>query len=144
MASRAAILRAARAGAPGAAQPTYPPQGGSPFIGQLPSYVTEPGSGYSRPFGPFLPRPAPVFTEGAFGPLAPILPVPVDQPPDGLPRAQPRRWQPYPGYNLPVGQPGNEGYKLASFATLKTLSETYSILRTCLERRKNEVRALGW
>ena len=104
----------------------------------------EPGSGYSRPWGPFLPRPGSTFTEGAFGPMSPILPVPVDQPPPGFPRAQPRRWQPYVGYNLPVGQPGNEGYKLASFQTLKTLSETYSILRTCLERRKNEIRALDW
>ena len=76
--------------------------------------------------------------------MSPILPVPVDNPPDGFPRAQPRRWQPYPGYNLPIGQPGSEGYKLASFQTLKTLSETYSILRTCLERRKNEIRALEW
>ena len=145
MASRAAILRAARAGSPGAGQPTPPPQGsGSPWIGQLPSYTMEPGSGYSYNYGPFLPRPTGTFTQGAFGPMSPILPVPVDTPPEGYPRAQPRRWQPYPGYNLPVGQPGTEGYKLASFQTLKTLSETYSILRTCLERRKNEVRALEW
>ncbi len=145
LASRAAILRSARAGSPGAAQPTAPPQGsGSPWIGQLPSYTMEPGSGYTRPWGPFLPRPGETFTEGAFGPMSPILPVPINQPPEGYPRAQPRRWQPYPGYNLPIGQPGSEGYKLASFATLKTLSETYSILRTCLEIRKNEIRALDW
>ena len=104
----------------------------------------EPGSGYSRPWGPFLPRPPETFTQGAFGPFSPILPVPVDQPPPGFDRAQPRRWQPPVGYNLPVGAPGNEGFKLASFQTLKTLSETYSILRTCLERRKNEIRALDW
>ena len=48
------------------------------------------------------------------------------------------------GYNLPVGSPGTEGYKLATFQTLKSLADTYSILRTCLERRKNEIRALDW
>ncbi len=144
MASRAAILRAAAPGAPGAAQPTYPPQGGSPWIGQLPSYSMDPGSGYSYSYGPFLPRPPGTFTEGAFGPMAPILPAPVDRPGPGLPRPQPRRWQPYVGYNLPVGQPGSEGYKLASFATLKSLSESYSILRTCLNIRKDEIRALEW
>ena len=143
MGSRAAILRAAAA-APGAAQPTYPPQGGSPWIGQLPSYGSEPGPGYRYGYGPFLPRPQETFTQGAFGPFSPILPVPVDQPPPGLPRAQPRRWQYEVGYNLPVGQPGSEGYKLASFQTLKTLADTYSILRTCLEIRKNEIRALDW
>ena len=144
MASRAAILRAAQA-APGAAQPTAPPQGsGSPWIGQLPSYSTTPGSGYSNPYGPFLPRPQQTFTEGAFGPFSPILPVPVDQPPPGDPRAQPRRWQYQVGWNLPVGQPGSEGYKLASYQTLRTLADTYSILRTCIERRKNEIRALEW
>ena len=71
-----------RAGAPGASQPTYPPQGGSPWIGQLPSYSMEPGSGYSYSYGPFLPRPGQTFTQGAFGPFSPILPVPVDMPPD--------------------------------------------------------------
>ena len=144
MASRAAILRAAAPGAPGAAQPTYPPQGGSPWIGQLPSYSVDPEAGFEYRYGPFLPRPGSVFTEGAFGPMSPILPVPVDRPGPGLPRPQPRRWQPYVGYNLPVGAPGTEGYKLASFATLKTLSESYSILRTCLNIRKDEIRALEW
>lgn len=145
MASRAAILRAARAGSPGAGQPTAPPQGsGSPWIGQLPSYTMEPGVGAHWGYGPFLPRPTETFTQGAFGPMAPILPVPVDTPGPGLPRAQPRRWQPYVGYNLPIGQPGTEGYKLASFSTLTTLSQTYSILRTCLERRKAEIRSLDW
>lgn len=145
MASRAAILRAARAGSPGAGQLTAPPQGsGSPWIGQLPSYSMEPGSGYSYSYGPFMPRPPQTFTQGAFGPFSPILPVPVDTPPDGAPRAQPRRFQYEVGYNLPTGVPGNEGYKLASFQTLKSLADTYSILRTCLERRKNEIRALDW
>lgn len=143
MASPAAILRAAQA-APGAAQQTYPPQGGSPWIGALPSYSTEPGSGYSSGYGPFLPRPAQTFTQGAFGPFSPILPVPVDQPPPGLPRAQPRRFSYRVGWNLPVGEPGTEGTKLSSFGTLQSLAETYSILRTCLEIRKNEIRALDW
>ena len=49
-----------------------------------------------------------------------------------------------PGYNLPVGEPGSDGYKLTSFATMKSLADAYSILRTCLEIRKNEIRALDW
>lgn len=110
----------------------------------MPSYSMEPGSGYSRPFGPFLPRPPETFTSGAFGPMSPILPVPIDQPPEGFDRAQPRRQQLYVGYNLPVGMPGSEGYRLTSYATLKTLSDTYSILRACLGIRKNEIRALDW
>lgn len=143
MASPRAILAAAKA-SPGAAQPTPPPQGSYPSYGMLPQYTMQPGNPYSPGYGPFMPRPPEDFTAGAFAPFSPILPVPVDQPPEGLPRAQPRRWQPYPGYNLPIGQPGTEGYKLASFQTLKALSEYYSVMRTCLEIRKNEIRSLEW
>jgi 8-oxo-dGTP pyrophosphatase MutT (NUDIX family) len=98
----------------------------------------------SNSYGPFLPRPARTFTEGAFGPFSPILPVPLDAPAveDGQP--DPRLWE-YPvGWNLPVGQPGTEGLKLVDFATLKTLSDTYSVARSCIDRRKYEVCGLDW
>src|SRR6516164_559001 len=98
MASPAAILRASKA-SPGAAQLSPPPQG---WIGQLNPAFSEPGYGYSRAYPPFLPRPPETFTSGAFGPFSPILPVPIDQPPPGADRPQPRRWQPYVGYNLPI------------------------------------------
>jgi len=142
-ASKAARLSKAR---PGAAQPTPAPQGAldGPWIGQLPQYSALPGNPYDPGYGPFLPRPSDEFTAGAFAPFSPILPVPVDQPPPGAERAQPRRWQYRVGYNLPVGQPGDDGYKLASFQTLKSLADLYSILRRCLQVRKSEIRALDW
>jgi hypothetical protein len=115
-----------------------------PSIGQLPQYSTDPGGGYAASYGPFLPRPSEEFTAGAFAPFSPILPVPLDSPPPGAERPQPRRWQYRVGYNLPIGQPGDDGYKLASFGTLKTLSELYSILRRCIQIRKSEIRALDW
>src|SRR5262249_51706214 len=105
----------------------------------MPQYSLMPGNPYSSGYGPFLPRPPETFPSGAFGPFSPILPVPINMPPPGAERPQPRRWSPYVGYNLPVGTPGSEGYKLASFATLSALGNYYSIARTCLEIRKNEI-----
>ena len=147
VASPQAILAASRAArlsksAPGGARPTPAPQGS--WIGQLPSYSAVPDNPYQGNYGPFLPRPSDEFTAGAFAPFSPILPVPLDQPPPGAERAQPRRWQYRVGYNLPIGQPGDDGYKLASFQTLKSLSDLYSILRRCLQIRKSEIRALDW
>jgi hypothetical protein len=110
----------------------------------LAAYPSQGSDGYSRTYGSFLPRPPETFTAGGFAPFSPILPVPLDQPPPGAQRPQPRRWQFEPGFNLPVGQPGNDGYKLTSFATLKSLSELYSIVRQCIQIRKNEIRGLDW
>ena len=57
--------------------------------------------------------------------------------------ADPRRFD-YPvGFNLP-SIPGNDGFKLASFPTLSTISRLYSIARTCIERRKNAIAGLEW
>lgn len=149
MASERAILRAAlaqkaNAARPGAAQNTPPPQG--QWIGAYsPAALnSDTMAGYAPSYGPFLPRPSEDFTAGAFGPFSPILPVPVDQPPPGALRPQPRRWQPNVGYNLPVGEPGADGYKLTSFANLKSLAELYSILRAGLNIRKDEIRGLDW
>lgn len=146
MASPQAILRAAKA-VPGGARPTPAPQGSQIGMGQISplawQLASEPGYAAAYQHGPFLPRPARTFTEGAFGPFSPILPVPVDTPPPGAELADPRRWQ-YPvGYNLPT-VPGQDGFKLASFATLSTLSSTYSVARTCIERRKYDIAGLDW
>ena len=151
VASPQAILAASRAARlsksmPGGARPTPAPQGSldGPWIGQLPQYSMEPGNPYSYGLGPFLPRPSEDFTAGGFAPFSPILPVPLDMPPPGAQRPQPRRRQYQVGENLPVGVPGSEGYNLASFSTLRSLSNLYSILRRCLQIRKQEIRALDW
>ena len=90
--------------------------------------------GYSNLYGGFLPRPPQTFTDGAFSPFSPIMPVPVDAPPAGYERPEPRRFQYEVGYNLPIGDPGTEGgYKLAPFNVLKSLSKNYSIARRCIQ-----------
>src|SRR5260370_1936991 len=81
---------------------------------------------YRNSYGPFLPRPARTFSEGAFGPMPPIQPVPVDEPPLGGQYPDPRLWQYRVGWNLPT-PPGTEGLKLAGFDQLKTLSERYCL-----------------
>ena len=94
-------------------------------------------------YGPFLPRPSDVFTDGAFGPMSPIQPVPVDEPavPGGFP--DPRLWQYRVGWNLPT-QPRTEGLALASFDQLRTLADRYSVARACIELRREEIRGLEW
>lgn len=132
---------------PGGARPTSAPQNsGAPYYGMMSPLAMQLANerGYANSYGPFLPRPARTFTEGAFGPFSPILPVPVDAPPveDGQP--DPRLWE-YPvGWNLPVGQPGTEGLKLVDFGTLKTIADTYSVARSCIDRRKYEIIGLDW
>jgi hypothetical protein len=91
-----------------------------------------------------LPRDPLDFLTGAFGPLAPIKPIGVDQPPKDSERPEPRRWQ-YPvAWNMPVGVPGSEGLKLADFATLRLYSEIYSVARACVQLRKDEILGIGW
>jgi 8-oxo-dGTP pyrophosphatase MutT (NUDIX family) len=91
----------------------------------------------------YLPRPPGVFTDGAFSPMSPIQPTPVDEPPfpGGMPG--PRWWQYRVGWNLPT-PPGTEGLKLTSFENLKILSEKYSIARSCIDIRIEEIRSLEW
>jgi hypothetical protein len=129
-----------------------PPQMANPNFGQLSPLTAQlqtggsQGPSWSYAYGGFLPRLPQDFTQGAFGPFSPILPVPVDAPasPD-TPRAEPRWWE-YPvGWNLPTGTPGAEGgVKLCDFSTLKTLADLYSVARACIELRKNEIRGLNW
>lgn len=150
MASPSAIIATARKAVPSGQPPTPAPQiPGAPYYGGISPLVQEltsggsTGPGYSGTWSSFLPRPPADFTQGAFGPFSPILPVPVDQPePDGRP--EPRREQYEVGWNLPVGQPGTEGLKLADFSTLRTLADLYSVARACIELRKDEIKGLEW
>jgi hypothetical protein len=146
LASGSAILAASKA-LPGAASRTVSPQQmQGPYIGRMSPLVQQLNNehGYASVYGGFLPRPPRTFTDGAFSPFSPIMPVPVDTPPEGAERAQPRRFQYEVGYNLPTGEPGTEGYKLAPFGVLKSLARTYSIARRCLQIRKKEVLGLEW
>src|SRR5215472_924966 len=155
---RSAVLRGAL-NIPGGARPTPAPQGsaasagmnlsgiGAPSTGQISpmaASLANEGAGYTRLYGPFLPRPTQAFTEGAFSPFSPILPVGVDAPPPDAERPEPRRYQYDVGWNLPTGQPGTEGLKLASFQTLQKLADVYSVCRACIEYRKNQVRGIDW
>jgi hypothetical protein len=117
--------------------------------GQMTSLGSFPGAGAynqwssGRPYGPILPRSAEEFLSGAFGPLTPLVPMPIDEPgADGRP--EPRRWQ-YPvGWNLPVGQPGSEGLKLASFGALRRYADIYSVVRAMINIRKDEIAGTAW
>src|SRR6185312_2963660 len=142
--SRTSGVLAAMKAVPGGARYTPAPQsGGWGPMNQVASNAMY-GNPYSQSgYGPFLPRPSRTFTDGAFGPMSPIQPVPVDEPavPGGFP--DPRLWQYRVGWNLPT-QPGSEGLKLASFDQLYTLANRYSVARRCIELRKEEIRGLEW
>lgn len=128
-------------------QPGYGGFGGPPGVtGTSPSPLVASygdwagGTGLARG----LPRPWDVFQSGTFGPLSPMLPMPIDTPADGDDQAPPRRWI-YPvSWNVPHGEPGSEGTKLASFATLRSIGQTYSVARACIQLRKTELLGLGW
>lgn len=147
MASRGKIITSYKH-IPGGARPTPAPQGTnfgsiSPLSAELDAGAG--GGSWANTYGGFLPRPMPTYTQGAFGPFSPILPVPVDAPPDAdTPRAEPRREEYQVGWNLPVGQPGTEGIKMADFNTLRTLADLYSVARSCIQLRKSEIRGLEW
>ena len=93
-----------------------------------------------------LPRDPMEFLAGTFTPLTPIEPVGINiadtDDEDGRPA--PRQREMPPGWNMPVGVPGSEGFKLASFGTLRTYADVYSVARSCIQLRKNEVRGLEW
>jgi hypothetical protein len=97
-----------------------------------------------RPSAAALPRNPQSFVDGSFAPLTPLIPTPIDNPPAGFERPEPRRWQ-YPvAWNLPIGQPGTEGLKLCDFATLRLYSDLYSVARACIQLRKDEITGIGW
>lgn len=91
-----------------------------------------------------LPRNSSTFTQGNFAPLTPIYPVPLDYPNPATGRPTPRRFVYPPGWNIPVGVPGSEGLKLASFQFLRYHADINPLVRACVEVRKKEVIGLGW
>ena len=95
-------------------------------------------------YGTALDRPWADFLSGAFGPLSPIPPLGIDSPQTESGRPEPRRFQ-YPvGWNMPMGQPGSEGLKLVSFANLRMYADMYSVVRACIQVRKEEILGLDW
>ena len=108
-----------------------------PFTpGQIPGIPGQPSpSGY----GAQLPRDGDEFRPYGFGPGTPIQPTPIDTPDPITGRPRPRRSQ-YPiSFNLPIGVPGSEGLKLVSFQVLRAYAEANSLVRACIEIRKNEI-----
>jgi Hint domain/ParB-like nuclease domain len=104
-----------------------------------------PGMPYGhRTYGTALPRDPMEFLSGMFSPLSPIQPVAIDQPRDGFDRPQPRGFE-YPvSWNMPIGVPGSEGLKLASFANLRSIADIYSVARACIKLRIQEILGLEW
>jgi SPP1 gp7 family putative phage head morphogenesis protein len=100
---------------------------------------------FGHTIGPNLPRDPAQFLEGTFTPLSPIQPMPVNVPEyDDLERPGPRQREMPVGWNMPIGVPGSEGFKLASFGTLRMYADLYSVMRACIQVRKSEVRGLEW
>lgn len=94
-----------------------------------------------------LPRDPREFIAGTFTPLTPIAPVSINIPitdDDDDERPAPRQREMPPGWNMPVGLPGTEGFKLASFQTLRTYADVYSVARACIQVRKGEIRGMEW
>lgn len=135
-------IAAAMKAVPGA-RPTMAPQPSGYGSAMPMAAMMGQSTQYQNSYGPFLPRPPKDFTDGAFGPMSPIQPVPVDNPPEGGQFADPRWWQYTTGWNLPT-PPGTEGLKLAPFEKLKTIAERYSVARAAISLRQNEIRGLGW
>jgi len=143
-----AVMRALKAAAPAPSAGGYG-NNPAPYLGPGPSPLV---MSYNETYGAHqygtsaaLPRDWRTFLSGMFGPLAPIQPVPIDIPEQGEQRPEPRRWE-YPvSYNMPGFQPGQQGLgRLASFQTLRTLCDLYSVARNAVNLRKNELRSVGW
>lgn len=98
---------------------------------------------FGRPYNAALPRDPKQFLSGAFGPLDPIVPVGIDEMgPDGRP--MPRRQQYNVGWNMPTGTPGTEGLKLATFATLRSFADLYSVVRSVIDLCVGEIVGTEW
>ena len=134
-------IRAAQAQQTASAVPSVGTPGGalSPLLAQYGQWTLG-----RTPGNISLPRDPLEYLTGAFGPLMPITPAGIDAPPPDAERPEPRRWQ-YPvGWNMPMGQPGAEGLKLADFQTLRLYADMYSIARACIQLRKDEMLGVGW
>lgn len=78
------------------------------------------------------------FDEGAFGPLNPLRPDPIDAVgQDGL--TAPRTWQYTVGWNLP-----GSGDREVPWQVLRGAASGVGIIRRCIEVRKKHVRDLDW
>lgn len=150
MGRRGAVLAGSRAiGTTGRAgvvgQPPGP--GASPLARELATGMglpTQGTAGWGDTYGGYgLPRPASTFTDGAFSPFTPTASVPVDVA-DASGQPAPRREEYRVGWNLPIGQPGTEGLKLADFNTLRTIADLYSVARACIEFLKSQITSLEW
>lgn len=108
----------------------------SPLVQQIEGYA----------FGGNVPmrRDVQTFTSGAFGPLSPTVPMPIDTAADGSERPMPRRWEYQVGWNRPIGQPGTEGLKIATFSTLRSIADLYSVVRTCITDATNDILSTKW
>lgn len=118
--------------------PSTVPGGMSPLVASYGEWAS------GRNAGRGLPRSWETFASGSFGPLVPMLPMPIDTPEPGEDQAPPRRWQYPPSWNIPHGAPGDEGLKLAPFSALRVIGDTYSVARACIKVRKDELLGLGW
>jgi len=143
------VLQSVKAVKPSPAVPGsgYGVPGGSYGSGMSPlvaSYAM-PGMPYGeRTYGTALPRDPMEFLSGMFSPLSPIQPVAIDQPKPGFDRPEPRQFE-YPvSWNMPIGVPGSEGLKLASFANLRSIADIYSVARACIKLRIQEILGLEW
>lgn len=117
----------------------------SPSYGEMSPLVQQYNEwSFGRPYGAALPRNPLTFESGAFSPLDPIVPVGIDTPPDGSERPMPRRWEYSVGWNMPVGTPSTEGLKIATFATLRSFADLYSVIRACISHITNEVLSTDW
>ena len=82
--TRTSGVLAALKAVPGGARHTPAPQsGGRGAINSVAANAMYGNPNAMSGYGPFLPRPSSVFTDGAFGPMSPIQPTPVDEPPPG-------------------------------------------------------------
>lgn len=121
----------------GGAPATVPGNGVSPLVASYDAWSS------GRAYGQGMPRSWETFLSGSFGPLAPIQPVAIDEAnADGS--IDPRRYQYQVGWNMPLGPPGSEGLKLATFPQLRTIADTYSVARACISLRKQELVGLEW
>lgn len=76
--------------------------------------------------------------------MEPIEPVAIDIPNQTTGDVEPRRFT-YPvSWNLPLGEPGSEGLKLAPYSVLRQLGDVYSVARAAIQVRKQEIEGLEW
>jgi hypothetical protein len=70
---------------------------------------------------------------GSFGPLSPMSPSPLG--------GDPRQWEYKPAWNLPTSPNSDRG---SDTTFLRTIADTYDLLRKCIEIRKFEMCSLDW